>query len=265
MRERMYEAFEDKEAGLPERFLPAVRAVRGLAEADRYIGALIFGSVAQGTASELSDLDVRVLVNEENHCSAINHPKIGGVKLDITFCSIEQLERQLADEIADGRRAPMIVGARILIDKTGQLAELTARANAASPPAYEASATQFDQFMLYHANDKAERALDDDPASALWSMHATINDVVDIHFRVHGRFKVSSKRLLDDLDEWDVPLARLLRHFVSQSDARAKFEVWREVIDHVSAGIGGRLPIEQNVCACSVCRADIAALYAAVT
>lgn len=95
-------------ADLRERFAPAVRAVEGLAASDRYLAALIFGSVAQGTAGGASDLDARVLVGDDNPCSAINHPRIGGVKLDITFCSLAQLERQLDGEIADGRRAPMI-------------------------------------------------------------------------------------------------------------------------------------------------------------
>lgn len=247
---------------VPERFVAATRAVEGLVANARYVGALIFGSVAQGAAGGASDLDARVLVGDDNPCSAINHPRIGGVKIDITFCSLKQLERQLDDEIADGRRAPMIADALILFDKTGRLATLKARADAARPPAYDPADAQLDHFVLYHANDKVERALDADPASALWSMHATVNDVIAIHYRVHGHFKVSSKKLLADLELWDAPLAKLLRRFVGEGDARRKFEVWSAIIDHVSAGIGGRLPIEENVCACPVCAADLAVLHA---
>lgn len=141
--------------------------------------------------------------------------------------------------------------------------ELKQRADGAQPPAYDPADAQFDQFMLYHANDKVERALDDDPASALWSMHATVNDVITIHYRIHGHFKVSSKKLLADLDRWDSSLADLLRRFIGEGDARCKFEVWGAIIDHVSAGIGGRLPIEENVCTCPTCAADLAALRAA--
>lgn len=251
-------------AEVAERFLPAIRAVEDLAASDRYVGALVFGSVAQGMAGKASDLDVRVLTDDDNPCSAINHPRIGGVKLDITFCSLRQLERQLDEEIADGQRAPMIVDALILFDKTGHLDELKAKADAAHPPAYDLTSAQFDQFMLYHANDKVERVLSDDPESALWSMHATVNDVVGIHYRIHGRFKVSSKMLLADLDRWDAALSSLLRRFVGEGEARRKFEVWSAIIDHVSSGIGGRLPIEANICACPVCTADLAALQAAI-
>jgi hypothetical protein len=157
----------------------------------------------------------------------------------------------------------MIVVALILFDKTGRLDELKSLADAANAPAYDPADSQLDQFMLYHANEKVERALEDDPASALWSMHATVNDVIGIHYRIRGRFKVSSKKLLANLDGWAPPLASLLRRFVSEGNPRRKFEVWTAIIDHVSSGVGGRLPIEQNVCACPVCTADLAALQTA--
>ena len=253
-------AAELVETEVPERFVPGVRAVAGLVADERYLGALIFGSVARGTAVEASDLDVRVLVSEDNPCLALNHPRIGCVKLDITFRSLRQLEQELDQEIAGGRRPPMIAEALILFDKTGCLDELKARADAIRAPAHDPADARLDHFMLYHANDKVERALEDDPASALWSMHATVNDVIGIHYRIRGRFKVSSKKLLADLDDWDAPLADLLRRFVGEADARRKFGVWSAIGDHVSAELGGRLPIEENVCGCAVCAADVAAL-----
>lgn len=243
------------------RFQPAVRAVARLARHDRYLGALIFGSVADGTAGEASDLDVRVVVAEDNSCDAINHPKVGGIKLDITFASLAQLERQLAQELAERRRPPMLAGSLVVFDKTaGELETLRQRATGAEAPAYDPAAAKFDQFMLYHANDKVERALVSDPASSLWSMHATVNDVLNIHYRVRGRYKVSSKKLLADLERWDPPLAGLLREFVATGEAQQKFVLWSAIIDHVNVGLGGRLPIEENVCDCEVCRADIGAL-----
>jgi predicted nucleotidyltransferase len=244
------------------RFLPAVRAVEALAAGDRYVGALLFGSVAEGAAAEASDLDVRVLVADDNPCQAINHPRIGGVKVDITFCSLRQLEGQLEAEIEEGRRAPMVARGVILFDKTGSLAGVKARADAAQPPVYDPADAQLDRFMLHHANDKVQRALVDDPASALWSMHATVNDVIGIHYRVHGRFKVSSKKLLSDLDVWDAPLGELLRRFVSEGGPKRKFECWSAIVDHVGASFGSRLPLEENVCSCRVCAADLAALHA---
>jgi hypothetical protein len=110
--------------------------------------------VALGTAGQASDFDVRVVVGEDNPCSALNHPRIGGVKLDITFRSLRQLEQELAEEIAEGRRPPMIVGALILFDKTGRLEELKSLADATSAAAYDPADGPLDQLMLYHANVK---------------------------------------------------------------------------------------------------------------
>jgi len=251
-----------RELEIPAVFAPAVRAVEALAAEDRYVAALIFGSVADGSATSQSDLDVRVVVDAENPCQNINHPRIGGVKLDITFRSQHQLEQQTEKEMRDGGRAPMIAGGQVLFDKTGSLADLKASADAAQPRAYDPAAAQLDQFMLYHANDKVERALSADPESALYSMHATIGSVIEIHYRAHAYYRVSSKKLLADLERWDADLASLLRRFVAVGDVHPKFELWTQIIDRVAASLGGRQPIEENLCDCSVCLADLASLEA---
>jgi len=73
---------------IPERFVATYNAIAQLAHADRYLGAFIFGSVARGTATAQSDFDVKVLIDRDNSCANINHPMIGGVKLDLTFVSL---------------------------------------------------------------------------------------------------------------------------------------------------------------------------------
>lgn len=245
---------------VPARFQPAFTAVEALATDDRYLGALVFGSVAEGTATDASDFDVRVVVDEDNSCRNISHPRIGGVKLDITFASLRQLEEQTDEETKSRERLPMIAGGLIVFDKTGDLTKLLNRANAVQAPVYDTAAAQFDSFMLYHANDKVERSLTSDPESSLYSMHATIGSVLEIHYAANGRFKVSSKKLLADLDEWDADLASLLRHFVATSEVLPKFELWTLILDHVSRSFGGRRPIEENVCGCALCATDLATL-----
>jgi hypothetical protein len=258
-------ASPQSEFDVPARFVPAIRAVEALAAETRYLAALVFGSVAEGSATTDSDLDVRVVVDLENPCRNINHPCIGGVKLDITFLSRRQLEQQIEEETRDGRRPPMITGGLVLFDKTGSIAELKARADAVRPPAYDPAAIQFDQFMLYHANDKVERSLSSDPESSLYSMHATVGSVVEIHYRANARHWVSSKKLLADLEEWDADLASLLRRFVAVANVQGKFALWTRIIDHVAASFGGRQPIEENLCGCSICVADLNSLQAAAT
>lgn len=245
---------------VPPRFQPAFAAVEALAADDRYLGALVFGSIAEGTATNISDFDVRVIVDDDNACTQISHPRIGSVKLDITFSSLRQVKDQTDEETTAGKRPPMIAGSLIVFDKTGELTELLARADKVRAPAYDPASAQLDSFMLYHANDKVERSLASDPTSSLYSMHAMIGSVLEIHYRASGHFWVSSKKLLADLDQWDPDLASLLQRFVATSEVQPKFELWTLILDHIARAFGGRQPIEHNVCSCSRCAADLTAL-----
>jgi hypothetical protein len=159
-----------------------------------------------------------------------------------------------------GRRGSLVRAS--FSTRDGELAGLQARADAARPHGHDAGGRQFDLFMLHHANEKVERPLQSDPESSLYSMHATLDTVLEIHYRVHGCFKPSSKKLLADLDTWDEPLAWLLRSFVATADVQKKFTFWSQIVDHVAGPLGGRQPIETNVCACAACVADQAALRA---
>jgi len=84
---------------VPEPFQAAYYYIKRLEQYERYIGAFIFGSLARGEATEHSDLDIKAAIKEDNPCSNINHPVINGVKLDITFNSLQQLKTFTGDEI----------------------------------------------------------------------------------------------------------------------------------------------------------------------
>ena len=87
---------------IPSRFRPAYEAVAGLARDERYVAALVFGSVARGEASAGSDFDAKIVVDGARSCGEINHPFVGGVKLDISFSTIEQLRQ--TTELGDRTR-----------------------------------------------------------------------------------------------------------------------------------------------------------------
>lgn len=241
----------------PACFQPAIAAFQRLAEHERYQGAFIFGSVARGDSTDLSDLDVKVVVDHDNPCANINHPVIAGVKLDITFGSFAQLEAATHAEMERGERIPMVAESLILFDKTGQLAALRRRAQAARPKPYMEADHQLIQFWFFHMNDKAARFLYTDPPAALLAMHMNINEVFDIHYRLQGRWRLSSKRIMQDLRRWDPTLAQLLEAFVTTAEAQAKFAVWTEIVDHVLQPLGGRQPISENNCDCAMCRGDL--------
>ncbi|MGE5333848.1 MAG: nucleotidyltransferase domain-containing protein [Nitrososphaerota archaeon] len=245
---------------LPNKFWKGIEAVKALSSNPRYQAAFIFGSVAEGTSTDKSDLDVKVIVDEDNPCENINHPTFDDYKLDITFRSFLQIKRFTEDEITKGERAPNLAQGLILFDKTGELTALQETIRSTKPQKLEPKDYQFVQFMFYHANNKVERVLEDDPMSSLYSMHANIGEVLKLHFRLNGKWWVSSKNVLKRLDEWDSELAELVRRFVSTAEPEEKFGYWSAIIDHVTAQLGGRLPIAANNCDCKVCTRDLANL-----
>jgi predicted nucleotidyltransferase len=249
---------------IPIRFREAYNAIRNLEQYDRYAGALIFGSVARRSHTADSDLDVKVVVDDDNPCNNINHPIIHSVKLDITFHSLRQLEEPLDKEIAKGERAPMIAGSLIVFDKAGELQRIVRKANQAKPKPFTHADRQLTQFMMYHADDKAKRHLSTDPLSALLVMHTSFSEILKMHYQIQGKWWVSNKWLLSDLRTWDMPLVLLVEQFVSQCNVQEKFKRWSEIIDYVLKPIGGRQPISENNCDCATCREDLGSFLDAI-
>lgn len=243
---------------IPERFLPAYRRIQHLEREDRYLAAFIFGSVARGETTENSDLDVQVITATDNPCRNINHPVIGGVKLDLTFLSLAQLKARIQPAMEQRERIPVLAEMLIVFDKTQELAKLREVALQVTPVDVAPDAYQFMQFMFYHGNDKAERNLERDPQTALLVMHVGLNEFLKYHYRLQQRWWVSSKRLLPDLRNWDPALAQLLEAFVATADVHDKFQLWSAIIDHVLLPVGGRQPISENNCDCVVCQKDLA-------
>jgi hypothetical protein len=237
-----------------------VETIKALEAQERYIGAFVFGSVARGEATAQSDVDVQVIVDEDNPCPSVNHPFIAGRKLDISFLSFAQLEQRTKEEITRRERVPMAAESLIVFDKTGDLTRLVAEAQQVQPHPFNPARAQWIQFLMHHANNKAERHLRTDPLAALLVMHVSLNDLLMFHYEIAGRWQLSDKRLLSDLRTWDLPLATLVEQLVSTGNVPTKFTHWSRIVDHVLSPLGGRQPIEENNCDCEVCRTDLAAL-----
>jgi predicted nucleotidyltransferase len=245
---------------IPARFLPAYQAIQRLEQDARYQGAFIFGSLARGETTKQSDCDVIAIADEDNPCQQINHPIMGGVKLDLTFRSLEQVHAMEQHIVEKRERIPMLAESLIVFDKTGELQRLREQLLQIRPHPVPPAKYLNIQFLIYHENNKVERNLQDDPTTALYAMHDGIYEVLIHHYQLQGHWLVSSKRLLKDLRTWDLALARTIERFVATSELQPKFQLWSTIIDHVLAPLGGRMPIEENNCTCEVCSRDLSVL-----
>ena len=243
-----------------EPFYSVIKKIEQLQEYDRYQSAYIFGSVVRGEQNKDSDLDVMVVVNENNDCKEINHPIINGIKLDLTFRSIQQIRKINEEVVQKGERIPMLAESIIIFDKTGELTQLKNRFK--NIKRKKATKKDFHQihFMLYHADNKAKRNLKDDKPTAFLALSINLNDVLRFHYHINGKWWLSNKRLLPDLRKWDYKMAELIEKFVATSDLSRKYEVWSKILDHVAKPIGGRKEIKDINCGCRVCKRDLTLL-----
>jgi predicted nucleotidyltransferase len=231
--------------------------VESLADNKRYLGAFVFGSYARGEQDKNSDFDVVVAVDDDNPCSEINHPVINGIKLDLSFRSLKQIESFDNLVVEKGERMPMLAESIIVFDKTGKLKKLKDKFSKIKRKKAGIKDYQMIQFMLYHADNKAKRNLKDDKATALLAMGININDILKFHYHINGRWWVSNKRLLTDLRNWDQKMAKLLEKFVLVSDVNKKYKIWTSILNYVAKPLGGRKKIEEINCKCPVCKKDL--------
>lgn len=252
-------------AKLAEPFKTAYQKVKGLQKHKRYIGAFIFGSVVRGEHGKDSDMDVIVAVDMDNDCTEINHPIIKGLKLDLSFRSLKQIKEMDDEVVKKGKRIPMIAESIIVFDKTslplrgktGKLTKLKNKFLKYKREKAKKSEHQFMQFMLYHADSKAKRNLKDDPATAMLALGININEILEFHYKLNGKWWVSNKRILRDLRDWDPPLALLLEKFATATSVLKKYSFWEKILDHVAIPMGGRKEIGNINCNCKVCKVDL--------
>lgn len=244
---------------LREPFLTAYRKIEELQKCDRYQSAYIFGSVVRKEQDKNSDLDVMVIVDEDNNCKEINHPIINGIKLDITFRSLAQIKEINDDVVKKRERLPMLAESIIVFDKNGELKKLKQIYSNMRPKATPEDFQQI-HFMLYHSDNKAKRNLESDKTTALLALSININDILRYHYHINGKWWLSNKRLLPDLRQWDLKMAKLVEKFVSTSQVDKKYKLWSQILDHVAKPIGGRKEISEINCNCETCKKDLTLL-----
>ncbi len=81
-----------KFADIDPRFKTEITKLDELARYPRYQAVFILGSVAEGTSTSQSDLDVKVIVDKDSPCDNINHPTFDDYKLDITSVHSSKLK-----------------------------------------------------------------------------------------------------------------------------------------------------------------------------
>jgi len=245
---------------LTDRFTDAVGQIARLEQYERYEGAFVFGSFVTGNLHEKSDLDVIVILADgEPACQGLSHPRINGIRLDISFNRLDSIAQAQAEIQQKGQRKPYLLDAQILFDRHGRLRALQEHFHATAKPEQIGSDQNHSvQYDLYYAFTKPGKYLPAAPETAEMIMHIELKDVLRAHYRLHGKWWVSDKHLLEDLGEWDLPMRDLLRSFLLEKDTAQRYLLWQQMIEHVLQALGGKdfAPFESD-CACEQCQSDL--------
>lgn len=224
---------------------------------NRYRACLVFGSAVRGDFVQGSDIDVKVIVEGKKH-EELNHLRIFGIKFDISFNSIEKLREDTEKELERSKRIPIVSESIILFDKDGRLKELVLEAQKRmSPKKYEKSKYDWVRFVILNEDLKVRRHITTNPVAANHVMHTGLHDIIDIYYQIEGRWHVSNKKTLEDLNKWNPKFRNILIKFLSSKNTETKFSYWTKIIDHVLKNLGGRIDIEKTGCGCDVCKNDI--------
>lgn len=247
-------------SNISEKYRQAITRIQKLASEERYIGAFVFGSVARGDVGEDSDLDVVIVVDSDNNCLNISQPIVDGVKLDLSFTSIKQLrDRERRDHSG---KIPMLAEAVILFDTTGELTKFKAEVGSKQRESYEEKDRSHVQFLINHTESKIRYGLANDIDTARLCLQKGWRHLIDVHYKIQGRWNVSDKRLTRDLQGWDTVFLEMVQGFLQENNPEKQYELWQDAAAYVLAPWGGRQETKGNSCRCEWCKHDIETLLA---
>ncbi len=243
-----------------EPFKSVVEKLISLEKYPEYQSAFLFGSLARGEQEENSDVDAIVITKKGFNCKNISQPKVSGVKIDITFQSLQQFKKQTQEEIKKGTRIPMICESAILFDKNGKLTKYKSQLRNIKHRGVKKDGYRMLRFLIHHADNKAKRNIKTDPYTAHLALNINLNEIMTFHYRLNKKWWVSNKRMLKDLDKWDSGLAKTLKKFVTELDINKKYAIWEEIADHISIPLGGRFKLTETNCICDTCKKNLSRL-----
>ncbi len=185
------------------------------------VGLLVYGSWAEGTNGPSSDLDVLVLT--ENGVAGHDESVVDGVTLDAFIYPASELAGGVAPE-----DFCQVEGGRILLDKTGLLAELKAAVEAWAA-AFTPEPLSARRSALAWCRKMQARALRGDP-EGLYRWHWLLTESLQIYFETVGQRWRGPKKALRLLRETDRDAAEAYERALSGLDGAA-LDAWLTLLE----------------------------------
>ncbi len=190
----------------------------------------------------------------------VRQPIIDGIKLDISFVSLKQLrDRENNDHSG---KVPMLAEGVILFDTTGELSVLKKEMEQKMRESYSEKDRSHVQFLINHTESKIRYGLMNDMDTARICLQKGLRHLIDIHYKIQGRWNVSDKRLVRDLQNWDSTFLEMVRGFLNENNPEKQYVLWKDMATYIFRPWGGRQETKGDNCKCDQCKNDIDVLLA---
>ena len=202
-----------------------VEYLKKLRNDDVIEAVMLFGSAARDELKVSSDIDAIIIVDDEilgkGHTL---HPVISDVKLDLGVYTFESFEKETKKQAEKIDRIPMVGDSKVLFDKTGNLTKLR-ESYIESKPILTDDYRQFCKFMITHNNEKVLNNKND-LLNLVFLIGTNLEDSLKRHYQLQGRWRIADKRIIKDLEKWDLKLHGLVISLIEEVNPKKKLEKW---------------------------------------
>ena len=223
---------------MDERYRKALdAAMADIATDSAVVGVLFTGSVQQGRPQATSDLDLYVVTHQEHYWRATRVYE--GVEAELFINNVASMRWRITCPEEIHAAAGFATG-EILLDRTGEVAQLQALARQrweAGPPAL--TSEQID-LLRYSLNDLTEDLCDveQDPAASRLQGATVVAKAMEAYCKLNRFWGDKPKRLVAYLAERDAALGALLQEYYGDG---MRPQSAYALVDYVLAPNGGRL------------------------
>ncbi len=206
------------------------------------LGILATGSRIHGTPAPNSDLDAHVVI--DLHQRQRRNLVVDGVELELFINPPFQIRRYFADE--RGVDPHMFTFGTAIHDPHGVIAELQAEARAIweqGPPAIDEHMRWLPRYAIADLLRDLDDVATSDEATATMLIVHTIEELIETHTRLHGRWAAKPKRRLSELERWDSRAAQMVRACIGHGTLDQRIVTLRQFADYVLEPIGGVMPL----------------------
>lgn len=206
------------------------------------LGMVVFGSQAQGSTDEFSDLDVYVVLTQNDGRERV-YKRIQGVRVDILFDTVKKIGEYLKLEEGKFWRnvSHMLAHGKILFSRSGKLLSLQeqAKKNLLKKTILRRDEKIMHMYSIEDYWYKAQRdAKKKDTIAFQRDASHILNNSIELILKVQGAFLPPARELDVKLKRVDGVFRNLILAFYKESNLEKQLSALKAIVSHTTKRFG---------------------------